>query len=82
MVLRNEKIRADKRKQLNCDDPLYDNFANSEEDIEDSTFEKIGKTLQASWSNHFRNIFPERKIMVHYQNQESNYGPTLLVYEE
>lgn len=61
---------------------VYDIFSNCEDDVSDSTFEEIGKLLQSSWLNHFRQNYPSKAIVVDFVNNEKEYGPTLYVYQK
>jgi hypothetical protein len=61
---------------------LYDIFAQCTDDVDNSVFVNIGKTLQYSWINHFKQILPKKEIIVDYINDESEYGPTLYVFQK
>ncbi|MBL1181578.1 MAG: hypothetical protein HND27_10775 [Bacteroidetes bacterium] len=61
---------------------LYDIFAHCTDDIDDSVFENVGKTLQYSWEIYFKYMFPNKEIVVKYTNNENEYGPTLFVFQK
>jgi hypothetical protein len=60
---------------------IYDIFANCEDDVEDSVFERVGAMLKISWSNYLIREFPHKEIIVEYSNDQREYGPTLTAYQ-
>lgn len=60
---------------------VYDIFGNCQDEIEDVVYEKIAFLLQKIWKYHFKDSYPEKNIVVELIINESEYGPTLYVYQ-
>jgi len=60
---------------------IYDLFENCSDEIEEATFIEIANLLKTTWDNFFKIKFPTRKIVVELTNYETDYGPTIMVYQ-
>lgn len=61
---------------------IYEYFAQCEDSIDDTIFENVGNMLKFSWQIYFNKVFSEKEIVVEYNNNELEYGPTLTFYHK
>lgn len=61
---------------------IYDLFANCNDDVEDSVFEKVGEFLKCSYAHALKSLYPERVFVVSLSIGDEDYGPVLTFYEK
>jgi len=61
---------------------IYDIFPSEGTEVDDAVFAKIGLFLRDCWDNELKKLYPDKNIIVEYSNTESDYGPTLYVFQK
>jgi len=61
---------------------IYDIFGYCTDNVDDSVFEMVGRLLHLSWMSHFKYEYSHFNLVVEYSYVESDYGPTLYVYQK